>query len=152
MAISPLFATKSVFETGKVDKGVIPPAAENKSAMLDVFKFHASAAIFLIIKSIHLLYSLMSHLLQNLHKLQVARSYLAIVSGIAAGILQLESSFGFLFYFLASLGLSLTLLASTGFQSETYLPKHYWFYQVFDNLFSYVLFWTLTFNLDVVYK
>jgi hypothetical protein len=91
----------------------------------------------------------------NLLSISRARAILALVSGTAAGILGLESLYGFLFYFVCSLLLSIILfVVKTGMNPGKYLPTNdmIWTFGVFGNLSSYVLFWVLAFGVVNIYE
>ena len=89
----------------------------------------------------------------NLSVIQSTRAILAIVAGISAGVLGLESLWGFGFYFLISTLLSLSIYILTLGSPTLYFtaPQQLWIQDVFSNLFSYVLFWTLAFGMLHVY-
>ncbi|KAH6572387.1 hypothetical protein BASA50_007045 [Batrachochytrium salamandrivorans] len=91
----------------------------------------------------------------NFKSIDYARSSLALFSGAAAGILGLQGLYGFLFYLVVSLGMSLSYyFYTTGMKPAVYLPTsaQVWTQGVFTNLSSYVLFWTLAFGLVHVYE
>ena len=90
----------------------------------------------------------------NLNNLAWLRAVMAIVSGVCAGILGLESLWGFMFYLATSFLLSASIFFTRiegkpelYFTSLTFLMIH----EVFSNLVSFVLFWTLFYGLMHVY-
>ncbi|KAJ3031207.1 UNVERIFIED_CONTAM: ER membrane complex subunit 6 [Siphonaria sp. JEL0065] len=85
---------------------------------------------------------------KNNHIILYARSTLALSCGAAAGILGLTGTYGFIFFFLASVAMSLALVVKTGLQPDRYFPinnglVHVATAEVLNSLFSYMLFWTL---------
>ncbi|KAJ3063574.1 hypothetical protein HDU98_000604 [Podochytrium sp. JEL0797] len=85
---------------------------------------------------------------KNNHIILYARSTLALSCGAAAGILGLTGTTGFLFFFAASLVMSLALVAKTGMSPDRYFPLnngllHLATSDVLNSLSSYLLFWTL---------
>lgn len=91
-------------------------------------------------------------MIRNFKTIHRARASLAIFSGIISGILGLESSLGFLFYALISCIISLMIIVKVGSEMKYFLD---WMTPatcgITGNLPSYVLFWTLTYNLIYVF-
>ena len=93
------------------------------------------------------------NVMHNTKSLNFSRTSLSVVSGVAAGILGLSPLLGFLFYFIASgvLGLySLAQRAATDavhFLNKQQLVTGF----VFENLFTYILMWTLVYGCVHVY-
>lgn len=90
----------------------------------------------------------------NINNLSWLRAVMAIVSGVCAGILGLESLWGFMFYLVTSVLLSASIWITRiegkpelYFNNISILAMH----DVFSNLVSYVLFWTLFYGLMHVY-
>ena len=90
----------------------------------------------------------------NLNNLAWLRAVMAIVSGICAGILGLESLWGFMFYLATSVLLSASIwITRINGQPELYFNNlsSLMIHDVFPNLVSFVLFWTLFYGLMHVY-
>ncbi|XP_059098757.1 ER membrane protein complex subunit 6-like [Tigriopus californicus] len=89
----------------------------------------------------------------NTKSLNFSRTALSVLGGGVAGILGLTSILGFLFYFAASglLGLVYLMQSSRSdgmfFLSKQQLVTSY----VFENLFTYILMWTLVYGCVHVY-
>ncbi|CEM00572.1 unnamed protein product [Vitrella brassicaformis CCMP3155] len=79
------------------------------------------------------------------------RNFAAIVSGLAAGILGLTGLWGLLVFVMATLGISLILLARVNFDTSLYFPtvKEVLIGQFWHGMMSFILFWTLAY--DMVY-
>lgn len=92
-------------------------------------------------------------LARNIKHLTFCRASLAIVSGLAAGILGLESLAGFAFYLGVSAVLSIGLMFKTGFNVQKYFPDTLTMltFGIFANMPSYVLFWTLAYGIVHIY-
>jgi hypothetical protein len=90
----------------------------------------------------------------NVKNLAWLRAVMAIVSGICAGILGLESLWGFMFYIATSVLLSASIyITRVEAQPELYFntASFLMIHDVFSNLVSFVLFWTLFYGLMHVY-
>merc|ERR1712156_177913 len=93
------------------------------------------------------------NVMHNTKSLNFSRTSLSVLSGVVAGILGLSPLLGFLFYFLASGFLGLYYLA----QKATTDAVHFLNKQqlvtgfVFENLFTYILMWTLIYGCVHVY-
>lgn len=93
------------------------------------------------------------HVMQNTKALNFSRTALSVLAGGAAGILGLTSLYGFLFYFLVSaiLGVYYLLSEAKG-DSQHFLAKQQLVTAfVFENLFTYILMWTLVYGCVHVY-
>ena len=91
--------------------------------------------------------------MHNTKALNFARTSLSVLSGAAAGILGLASVYGFLFYLLTSalLGAHYVLAASRS-ESQHFLARGQLLTGfVAENLFTYVLTWTLVYGCVHVY-
>ena len=91
--------------------------------------------------------------MHNTKALNFARTATAVLAGAAAGILGLASVYGFLFYFLVSLVLGMHyLLAASRSESQHFLVRQQLVTGfVFENLFTYILTWTLVYGCVHVY-
>merc|ERR1712150_59751 len=81
------------------------------------------------------------------------RAFLAVISGSAAGILGLTGIYGFTFYFLLSLVMSILLALKTQSKGDRYfLSKwHVWTNGIFAELFTYTLVWTFMYGMVHVF-
>ena len=81
------------------------------------------------------------------------RTSAAVIGGAAAGVLGLTGLYGFAFYFLFSLFLSLMLAMKAGRNSSKYFQTSsaVWFNGVLGGLFTYVLLWTFLYGMVHVY-
>ena len=85
--------------------------------------------------------------------LNFSRTSLSVLSGVASGILGLTSVYGFLFYLITSglLGFYY-LLSDTRSQTKCFLNKQQLVTAfVMENLFTYILVWTLIYGCVHVY-
>ena len=95
------------------------------------------------------------NVMHNSKSLNFSRTSLSVLSGMVAGILGLSSLMGFLFYFVASGILGLFFLAQGKVRSDS--AVHFLNKQqlvtgfVFENLFTYILMWTLVYGCVHVY-
>ena len=93
------------------------------------------------------------NVMHNTRSLNFSRTALSVLAGCAAGILGLSSLLGIFFYFLASgvLGLYYMLIRSQSdslhFMNKQQLITGF----VFENLFTYILMWTLIYGCVHVY-
>ena len=93
------------------------------------------------------------NVMHNAKSLNFSRTSLAVLAGGVAGILGLTSLFGFLFYFIVSgiLGLYYLLLEAKSdtvhFLNKQQLVTGF----VFENMFTYILMWTLVYGCVHVY-
>nr|ADD38574.1 Transmembrane protein 93 [Lepeophtheirus salmonis] len=93
------------------------------------------------------------NVVHNNKSLSFSRTSLSVLSGATAGILGLTSWIGFLFYFSVSLLLGLYYLVlelrsrSTHFLNKQQVITGF----VFENLFTYILMWTLFYGCVYVY-
>jgi hypothetical protein len=93
------------------------------------------------------------NVMHNTKSLNFSRTSLSVLAGGVAGILGLTSLNGFLFYFIASgiLGLYY-LLVETKSDAVHFLNKQQLVTAfVFENLFTYILMWTLVYGCVHVY-
>lgn len=82
----------------------------------------------------------------NATSILFVRASASTIAGIAAGILGLSGLYGFVFYAVISAVTGLLLLAlKTEGKPDTFFKdwSGVWLDEVFGNLFSFVLFWTL---------
>ena len=77
----------------------------------------------------------------------------AVIAGATAGVLGLTGLYGFAFYFLYSLLLSVMLAVKAGRNSTNFFQSSYsvWFSGVLGGLFTYVLLWTFLYGMVHVY-
>lgn len=93
------------------------------------------------------------NVMRNTKALNFARTSLSVLAGVTAGILGLTALYGFAFYFVVSFLLSVYYLAkevqgdSMHFLSKQQLITAF----VFENLFTYILVWTLIYGCVHVY-
>ena len=89
----------------------------------------------------------------NLSNLAYSSAILAILSGTTAGILGLESLYGFVFY-LATAVIFTILVIYTRFQGkvEEYMEIEHFSGNCLKNLPSFVLFWVLFYGIVYVYE
>ena len=93
------------------------------------------------------------NVMHNTKSLNFSRTSLSVLAGGVAGILGLSSLLGILFYFLASgiLGIYYLILNSRTdtlhFMNKQQLITAF----VFENLFTYILMWTLMYGCVHVY-
>merc|ERR1712001_665287 len=93
------------------------------------------------------------NVMHNAKSLNFSRTALSVLAGVVAGILGLTSLYGFLLYFVVSgvLGLYYMLSEATSpavhFLSKQQLVTGF----VFENVFTYILVWTLMYGCVHVY-
>ena len=77
----------------------------------------------------------------------------AVISGIAAGVLGLTGLYGFGFFILFSLLLSLNLSLKAGSEWNKYFisRRQLWLDGVIGGLFTYILVWTFLYGMVHVY-
>ena len=77
----------------------------------------------------------------------------AVIGGATAGVLGLTGLYGFAFYFLSSLFLSVLLAVKAGRNSSKYFQSgsSVWFSGILGGLFTYVLLWTFLYGMVHVY-
>ena len=82
-----------------------------------------------------------------------SRLFVAILSGAASGILGIEGLAGFVAFFAATLLLSLGMYLNVGCDPKPYFKKggDVWTEGVGQALMSYVLFWTLFYDIVHIY-
>lgn len=87
----------------------------------------------------------------NWQSIEFVRNVASLTFGILAGILRLESQYGFIFYFVSSTFVSsLIYLVMTGSEPSKYFvspTSDVWFSEIFGGLSSFILTWTLFYNL-----
>jgi len=93
------------------------------------------------------------NVMHNSKSLNFSRTSLSVLSGVVAGILGLASLWGILFYFLVSGVLGVYYMAQRArsdavhFLNKQQLVSGF----VFENLFTYILMWTLVYGCVHVY-
>lgn len=77
----------------------------------------------------------------------------SVIGGATAGILGLTSLYGFAFYFIYSVILSVMLAMKAGHNSSKYFQSSssIWFSGILGGLFTYVLLWTFLYGMVHVY-
>ncbi|XP_041359157.1 ER membrane protein complex subunit 6-like [Gigantopelta aegis] len=90
---------------------------------------------------------------QNAAIIDYCRTSLSALSGATAGILGLTALYGFAFYFITALLLSIMLLLKAGsrWHSQFVNRRTLLISGVFGGLFTYVLFWTFLYGMVHVY-
>ncbi|KAK3772266.1 hypothetical protein RRG08_046851 [Elysia crispata] len=103
-------------------------------------------------KSEGIAYSELS-LRQNASILEYCRTSMSALSGATAGILGLTSLWGFIFYFITALMLSVALLMKAGTRWNSYFMTRSVLFSngLLGGLFTYVLFWTFLYGMVHVY-
>ncbi|KAK7203211.1 Rab5-interacting protein-domain-containing protein [Myxozyma melibiosi] len=89
-------------------------------------------------------------LAQNTKAVYYIRSVTSTIFGVGAGILGLESYFGFLFYFAGTAYVSLLMffILAKGKPAEFFTsPSYVWTGNAFTGLTSFVLTWTMLYGL-----
>jgi len=89
----------------------------------------------------------------NMALVEYCRAFLALISGAAAGILGLTGLYGFAFYALNSLVMSILLGVKTQSKWDRYFltKSHVWTNGVFGELFTYLLVWTFMYGMIHVF-
>uniref|UniRef100_A0A7S0Q1B5 ER membrane protein complex subunit 6 n=1 Tax=Coccolithus braarudii TaxID=221442 RepID=A0A7S0Q1B5_9EUKA len=89
----------------------------------------------------------------NTRSLNYCRVFVAIVSGAAAGILGLEGLIGFLAFFITTFALSAGAYLVVGCEPKPYfkLSADVWTEGIKDGMMSYILFWTLFYDIVHIY-
>eukprot|EP00308_Calcidiscus_leptoporus_P003929 CAMPEP_0119378804 /NCGR_PEP_ID=MMETSP1334-20130426/49966_1 /TAXON_ID=127549 /ORGANISM="Calcidiscus leptoporus, Strain RCC1130" /LENGTH=111 /DNA_ID=CAMNT_0007398127 /DNA_START=17 /DNA_END=352 /DNA_ORIENTATION=+ len=89
----------------------------------------------------------------NTRSVNYCRVFVAIISGAAAGILGLTGLVGFLAFFLCTCALSAGLYLVTGREPRPYFKAggDIWTEGVKDGMMSYILFWTLFYDIVHIY-
>ncbi len=90
---------------------------------------------------------------QNAAILDYCRTSMSALSGATAGIIGLTGLYGFVFYFISALMLSLMLLFKAGSDWNKYFLRRSVFFTsgLFGGLFTYILFWTFLYGMVHVY-
>ena len=85
--------------------------------------------------------------------LNFCRVYVAIISGCAAGILGITGLAGFLVFFLSTFLLSVGLYLKVSCEPKPFFkrPDDIWTDGITQALMSYVLFWTLFYDIVHIY-
>ena len=93
------------------------------------------------------------NVMHNTKSLNFSRTSLSVLGGGVAGILGLSSLFGIVFYFLASGILGLYYLGLNSRQDSLHFMNKQQLITafVFENLFTYILMWTLMYGCVHVY-
>jgi len=94
-----------------------------------------------------------SALQHNLRLIGLSRHYAAIVGGVAAGILGLSGLFGVATFFVCTFISSFLILREINFDGKRYFMtiKDVIFGQLFSAVLSFILFWTLAYDLVYVF-
>jgi hypothetical protein len=89
----------------------------------------------------------------NDYLLDYCQTSMSALSGCAAGIMGLTGLYGFLFYFVASLSLSIIILLSMGTNTNKYFlsKMNILFGTLWSGIQTYLLFWTFMFGMVHVY-
>merc|ERR1712025_1330443 len=89
----------------------------------------------------------------NLALVEYCRTFLASITGSAAGILGLTSLYGFIFYAAASLVMSVMLGVKTQSKWDRFFlaRSHVWTNGVLGELFTFVLVWTFVYGMIHVF-
>jgi hypothetical protein len=89
----------------------------------------------------------------NDYLLDYCQTSMSALSGCAAGIMGLTGLYGFIFYFVSSLCLSLIILVSMGSDSKKYFlsKKTIITGTLWSGIQTYLLFWTFLFGMVHVY-
>mmetsp|Transcript_40906 Transcript_40906/g.108115 ORF Transcript_40906/g.108115 Transcript_40906/m.108115 type:complete len:142 (+) Transcript_40906:2-427(+) len=89
----------------------------------------------------------------NGRSLNFCRVFVAIISGMASGILGLTGLVGFIAFFATTLLLSVGLYLSVGCDPHPYFkkPNDIWFEGISQAAMSYILFWTLFYDIVHIY-
>ncbi len=90
---------------------------------------------------------------QNSAIVDYCRTSGAVIAGVAAGILGLTGLYGFGFFILFSLLISviLSMKAGTGWAKYFTTRRQIWFDGVLGGLFTYILVWTFLYGMVHVY-
>ena len=82
-----------------------------------------------------------------------SRVFVAILSGCVAGVLGLTGLSGFVAFFATALLLSAGLYVKVGCQPKPFFktPSDIWFDGVMQAMLSYILFWTLFYDIVHIY-
>ena len=93
------------------------------------------------------------NVMHNTKSLNFSRTSLSVLSGVVAGILGLTSIYGFLFYIITSGLLGLYYLLSEARSDATHFLNKQQLVTGFvaENLFTYILVWTLVYGCVHVY-
>lgn len=92
----------------------------------------------------------MERIAYNGRNLNFCRVFVAIVSGMASGILGLTGLVGFVAFFAMTLLLSVGLYLTVGCDPKPYFrtPADIWFGGISEAAMSYILFWTLFYDVS----
>ena len=96
-----------------------------------------------------------TNLAKNVKTLDYARSFFVAVAGTIAGILGLTGWSGFVFYLVTTVVFGFGLLAKMQFQTFEFFRnglRDVMMEGVLGGALSYVLFWTLAYNVIYVYE
>ena len=93
------------------------------------------------------------NVMHNTKSLNFSRTALSVLSGVGAGILGLTSLYGFLFYIVTSGILGIYYLLSEARSDATHFLTKQQLVTAFvmENLFTYILVWTLVYGCVYVY-
>ena len=85
--------------------------------------------------------------------LNFCRVFCAIISGCAAGICGITGVAGFLVFFISTFALSVGLYLKVSMEPKPFFkkPEDIWFEGVSQAMMSYILFWTLFYDIVHIY-
>jgi len=95
----------------------------------------------------------MERIAYNMRNINFCRTFVAIVSGIAAGIMGLTGILGFLAFLLTTCLLSVGMYLNVAGDAKPYFksPNDIWTEGITQAMMSYVLFWTLFYDIVHIY-
>ncbi len=91
--------------------------------------------------------------MKNYAIIDYCRTSGAVIAGAAAGIMGLTGVYGFLFFIIFSVTLSMVLSMKAGRDWDKYFTtkRQLWFNGVIGGLFTYILVWTFLYGMVHVY-
>ena len=94
----------------------------------------------------------MERIAYNMRNINFCRTFVAIVSGIAAGIMGLTGILGFLAFLLTTCLLSVGMYLNVAGDAKPYFksPNDIWTEGITQAMMSYVLFWTLCVRVSLI--
>ena len=89
----------------------------------------------------------------NARILNFVRTFVAIISGCAAGIMGITGLYGFACFFISTLLLSVGLYLKVSCEPKPFFkkPEDIWTEGIMQGLMSYILFWTLFYDIVHIY-
>ena len=89
----------------------------------------------------------------NTRNINFCRIFVAIVSGMAAGIMGFTGLMGFAVFFLTTMLLSVMLYVFVGMDPKPYFkaPEDLWTEGISQAMMSYIMFWTLFYDIVHIY-